>query len=304
MKSATPDLIAWLAANRTCFRADLLTIELHNGVTVRWTTAPSSVTLDGHTWLPQGGATSALYKRSNLTQTCGLQVDTLDITLIGPMWVDESGFNRTASGTLLGAAAIVGYFDNAKVTIDHLVMAEPGNLTKGKIDGVFVGKVSSANPSGTNIVLSCKSFLAELQQVLPKFILQPQCGNQVYDYNCTLVKSSYVTSGTLSADQTDRRIITSTTAAIIEKANGYYGMGVMTFASTGESVAIGSPGFAVSGGVATFALNAPTLFEYDSGESFTVVPGCDKSYIRCQFFSNTAHFRGFRRVPKPEASSI
>jgi uncharacterized phage protein (TIGR02218 family) len=302
MKSATPDLIAWLAANRTCYRADLLTIVLKNGVTVRWTTAPITVTLDGHTWVPAGGETSALYQRSNLSQSCGLQVDTLDLTLLGPLWVNGTGFNRIGAGQALGAAATTGYFDGAKVTIDHLIMAEPGNLTRGKVNGVFVGKVADPAAEGVDLVLRCKSFISELQQPLPKFVLQPQCGNQVYDYNCKLTRASWLDTGTV-LDAPDRRTITTDSAAIVGRAINWYSLAVLTFDRTGESVQLVHDDAPPVGGVRTFTLAGPTQFVYATGDTFKVAPGCSKSLVRCGFFSNTANFRGFLHVPKPESES-
>ena len=43
-------------------------------------------------------------------------------------------------------------------------------------------------------------------------------------------------------------------------------------------------------------------FVPQSGDTFQIVPGCDKREATClEKFSNTAHYRGFPFVPPPEA---
>ena len=82
---------------------------------------------------------------------------------------------------------------------------------------------------------------------------------------------------------------------------GYYDMGVMTFTS-GSNVGISrvvSSYTYVSNGVVTVV--PPFPYTVNTGDSFTIIPGCDKSQTTCQSkFNNLINISAFPYIPLPE----
>jgi uncharacterized phage protein (TIGR02218 family) len=145
------------------------------------------------------------------------------------------------------------------------------------------------------------SELEALNVLLPKFVLQPACGNTLFDANCGLVRATYTTAGTVSASSS--AAITTATAGLTAKPPNYYQLGVLTFTSgalSGTRLAISSS----SGGALTLALPLSPLPA--NGDAFGIVPGCDRKRATCATkfaASNLPQFRGFPHIPAAEGGS-
>jgi hypothetical protein len=82
-------------------------------------------------------------------------------------------------------------------------------------------------------------------------------------------------------------------------SSGYFTLGVVTFTSgvlNGLSYAIQD----YTAGVLTLVVGA--LAAPSAGDTFTIIPGCDKQLATCQYkFSNLIHFGGTPFIPQPES---
>ena len=289
-------LKAWLLANDVVFMADLVTLTLIDGTVYRWTTWDRPLTVGGNTFSPADGATIPEVLCGASNQDSRLTVDQMDLTLLGA--------GVAIGGKALTVLAMQGWFDGARVKVEHQFMPTPGDVTTLNSFILFEGRVGPALPQGNNVVLKLVSELFALNVLLPKMKLQPGCNNAVYDANCGLSRATFTTSGTASGTPTTTQV-QSTTAGIIAKANGYYNLGSIKFTSgalSGQAVDVES--FTVSGGTATFVLDLPLDSAPAAGDTFDVYPGCDLAKATCGTkFANLAQYRGYPHVPSPDAGA-
>jgi uncharacterized phage protein (TIGR02218 family) len=145
--------------------------------------------------------------------------------------------------------------------------------------------------------VSVESDLALLNVQMPKNLIQVGCVHTLFDGGCALLKATYTTSGATTATVT----ATATTFSTgLTQAAGYYSLGVITFtsgANNGLSRTIQN--YSNTSGQVT--LVAPLPSAPATGDTFTIIPGCDKQQATCSSkFANLSHFRGFPYVPVPE----
>lgn len=291
MRTASTALKAFLASGNLAYRADLLTISLQNGTVFRWGTTDVPVSFGGNTFLPAGKSSAPGFKRSGFRNAAKLSIDQLDVTL--------SGGAYTINGLVLPAFARAGGFRGARVQIDHLIGSDLiSALTLGGIVKLFEGPVGDTEPRLPSVVLHCNSQLISLQQLAPKFVLAPQCGNVVFDANCALSKAAFTVGGTVTGSLSKSTCGTSS-APVTSKGSNYFDLGVLRFTS-GVNAGLARAVRNWSGSVFTFALPFPAAPA--NGDAFTVYPGCDRSRNACLIkFDNLDQYRGFPHIPTSEA---
>ena len=83
----------------------------------------------------------------------------------------------------------------------------------------------------------------------------------------------------------------------LTQITGWYDGGELTWtggANTGQTVAVRR----WDAGAGILSLFLPALFAVEVGDTFTIRPGCDKSFATCKTkFDNAINFRGFPHVP-------
>lgn len=295
MRTLPGALTTYLSAGgNTALRADLLTVTLVDGTTIyRWTTWDRDLVVGGQTYRT-AGANGPLVRRGRYSQSARLAIDTLDMSLVGGAF--------TVGGFSLGLQGSRGYFDGARVKVDHLIMPTPGDVSLGPIASWFEGRVAGISPVGANLELRLKSELEALNVMLPRFLLQPACGNTLFDPNCGLVRATYTSAGTVSGSTSTT--ISSGTIGIASKPLHYYQLGILIFTSgalTGARLAV-----ADSDGSGTLTLALPLSTLPANGDSFTAAPGCDRKRTTCDTkfaASNLAQFRGYPHIPAAEGGS-
>lgn len=298
MRSASAGLLAFLASNNIGNRTDLYTLTLLDGTVYRWTSWENDLAVSGNTYLAAIAGAAPIVQRGAVQQTAGLQVDTLDVTLLG------QGFS--ISGVPLGLKAAQGFFDGARLQVDHLIMQSPGDTSLLPVSSFFEGRVSTATPRGVNVELRVKSEIETLNVLLPKFLMQPACGNAVYDANCGLNRGTFTKSVTATGTPTTLIVTcSSATFSTAEKVASYFNLGVLKFTSGANSgLRQCVAAYSESAGVATFTLQLPFRYAPSAGDTFTVYPGCDRTKNTClNKFNNLPQHRGFSHVPKTEAGS-
>jgi len=294
VKAAPAPVLAFLATKPDfVWRADLFTFTLLDSSTYRWTSCDYNLTVGGNTWLANG----AVLSRGNLRQTSRLEIDTLDVYLAGTL---KLGVTTISNGTSLALLAANGLFDEARLQIDHLVGAFPGDTSLGPIMAWYEGRVAGVDPSPTQVRLSARTDLEQLSTVmLPKFVFGPACMHAVYDPNCGLSRGAFTLAGSVSGSPTTTSIPTTTTA-LTSKAAGYFNLGVLAF-TNGVNVGIRRAVKSWNGSTFTLALPLPT--PPIAGDAFTVYPGCARTKADCNTkFGNLVNFRGFPHIPSTEAT--
>jgi uncharacterized phage protein (TIGR02218 family) len=288
MKTAPAAILAFLATRPTAmYRADLFTITLRDGSTYRWTSADLDIKVGANTWLANG----AVLSRGNLRQTSRLEVDTLDVILGGTLKI---------GGTPLALLAANGLFDEARLQIDHLIGAYPGDVSMGPIMAWYEGRVAGVDPDPLQVRLSVRTELETLSTVmLPKFLFVPACLHAVYDPNCGLDRADFTLAGAASGSPTTLLVPTAT-PALTAKAAGYFNLGVLAF-TTGVNAGRRRAVRAWDG--TTFTLALPLPAAPIAGDTFTVYPGCARTKIDCdEKFDNLINFRGFVHIPSTEGA--
>lgn len=305
MRTAPTALKTWLAVpgNTASIRADLITITLLGGVflgvtvapgaVLRWTTWPNDLVVSGNTFNGSGAGSAPVVKRGTYSQSAQLTIDTLDVTLGGPFSI---------GGKSLGALAAAGYFRGGTIQVDHLIMAFPGDVgvgalsAGGPIPKWFSGPISIAEMQGPNTTLRCKSELELFNIQLPKFDVQPTCGNAVYDANCTLSKATFTTAPqTVIASPAPTVSSFAFTGAFVVN---YFNLGVVVFTSGALAGQKRMVTTSTAGTTVLLTLQRAFSVAPAAGDTFTVYPGCDKSLLRCGVtFNNLVNFRGLPFAP-------
>jgi uncharacterized phage protein (TIGR02218 family) len=171
-------------------------------------------------------------------------------------------------------------------------------LFRKQIVGVihlFEGRVEEPMASRTQVTLKLHSDLELLNIEMPRNIVRPGCGNDLYDARCGLVKASFTVSSTTSTSSTKTQILCS-----LAQAAGYFDLGTIEFTSGQNSGVKRTIKSYTSGEI---NLSSPLPYTPVPGDTFDAAPGCDKTESRCDtIFNNKANRRAFPYVPVPEAS--
>jgi uncharacterized phage protein (TIGR02218 family) len=281
MKAASPALIAYLNSGTQFLMADLFTLTLNGGYTVRYTGADVDLTCGGNVFK------SFLIERSKTRSAVGLEVDTLEVTA-------NPGPADTLNGVPWIAAARNGALDGAVLQLEKLFMPTWGDASLGSIV-LFSGRVSDLDCGRTVVKLTIKSELELLDTQLPRNFYQSGCGNTLFDSACALSKAAFAVNGAATNSSI------SQIASALPHADDYFTLGTITF-TAGANAGVTRSVRQFANGVFTLAL--PLLAPVQHGDTFAAYPGCDKVKATCENkFANVVHFRGFPFVPDPETAT-
>lgn len=295
MKNASSSLIAFLnslSPGVQPYIADLLTIIQVGGATTRLTSAPGDVLSTSqaisktdanvYTFLGDSGVS---FIRGQVTQSVGLEVDNMPLTIIAPTSV-------TIAGVPWPTLARQGGFDGAKIVVERLFMATWGDTSKGTVI-VFSGNSGEVYSTRNAVQITVMAATNILALPMPRIIYQPGCNHMLYDTGCTLLQATYTSTGTAHAGSTASSIATG-----LSHVDHYYELGAITFTS-GVNSGISRSILTYISNVATVAPPFPSAPA--TGDSFSIYPGCDKSQGTCTTkFANLSHFMGLPYVPTPE----
>jgi len=286
MKTATGAFINWLAANTEMVMCELYDITLADGTLLHYTTFDRKLIVGGTTYLT--GPPN--FKRGTADEVIGLsKVGTLSLEIhANPM--------DLINGVPVLQKVVRGDFDKAALTVRRLFM-DSGLNQQGTVIR-FVGNMGDLDQvSRTVAKFTCKSKVEDLNQQLPRNILQPTCIHTLFDSGCTLNKATFAVNGTVQAGSTVNKLVTN-----LSQADGYFDNGQLVFtsgANNGHTVAVKK--YLNSGGTVYFVVPLPAL--PNTGDTFTIYPGCDKTQSTCNTkFSNLANYGGFPYVPVPETA--
>jgi len=296
VKTAPGALISLLNGTNKFLMADLYTITLFDGTVLYWTSADTAIVYppagQSYACATEAGTTVPLVKRGPTKTIVGLEVDELEITL-------SQGAGQVLLGGLpLSRAAANGIFDGANIVVTRVFMATWGDTTPGGVV-LFSGAVASVEPTSTTVKLNLKSDLDQLLVAMPRNLFSPACTHALFDAGCSLTRASYVVTGTIAGSPMPTA---NAFATNLTQADAYFQLGVLIMTSgpaSGARSAVKT--YLNAAGAVTLAL--PLSAVPVAGNTFSIVPGCDKTQATCLAkFANLVHFRGFPFIPKPESA--
>ncbi len=289
MRPASGSLISLLNSQNVYNVADLLTITFWDASVLRLTNSDINLVSGGFTFLTSAdNGTVPMFKRGKTRLTVGLEVDSLDVTLL-------CGQSALLNGTKLVRAAINGAFDGATVKLERLFMPTWGDTSYGSII-LFEGNVAGITPSSSQVKLVVKSELESLNVAMPRNCFTPACMNRLYDSACGVNRASLTVTGNLTGVTS----VTQLAASSLGQAADYFTLGTLVM-NTGPAAGSRRAVKAFSGGVITLSVPLPSLPAI--GNNFSIYPGCSRTMAICQSkFSNQTRFRGTPFVPRPETA--
>jgi uncharacterized phage protein (TIGR02218 family) len=289
VKNFPAALMALVQSNQVGFIAHLFNITLKNGQVITATDGQYDITASPTTYYAskygrwQRGATTSEAKfepRSNDMQ----------LTLLASESVLLPG-----TSIPMTQSVVARLFDTAKVTIYRAFMPKNGygDVSRG-LETFFFGQISAINGSDrSKIVFTVHDPLFILNQQMPKNMYQSACRHTLFDSNCTLLASAFIASNSVASGSTQSSIVCATALGTLP-----YAQGKITFTSglnNGLTFSIKS----VSSN--TLALVVPTTFAIATGDTFTILPGCDKTFPTCEnVYNNKINFGGEPFTPCPE----
>lgn len=287
MKTVSDSLRAILGSAQF-HMADCYSFILADGTTLRYTTAETAITdpAAGNVFTAAG----PFFERSKVKFQVGVQVDELDIALTaGPADIMFPGGPNWLSGLRAGV------LDGAELRLDRAFMPEFGDVSAGLVT-LFYGRIVEVDVGRTKATLKVNTHLELLNLQWPWRLFQPGCSRTLFDTGCTLTKSAFGQTYTVTAGSTLQVMQTN-----LGQPDGWASLGTVTFTSgalNGKSYGIQSQ----TAGALTMTVPLPVAPV--SGDAITLYPGCDKTQATCQTkFSNLQHYAGEPYVPVPETAA-
>jgi uncharacterized phage protein (TIGR02218 family) len=283
VKPASSALIALLNSSEQFIMADLYTFTLLGGDTFLYSAGNTAIT-DQATgrYFPLGPK----FERSRTKTTVGVQVDELSI------WVYPEKTDMLGSVPWL-QAAWTGQFDGATCQVERAFMAPAYGDTSAGTVVLFAGRVSDLNCSRTAIDMKCRSHLELLNIQMPRRLWQPTCNHVFGDAMCQFDRASLALTMEAGSGSTQTQIVGAPNTSTPFTQGTIVGL---TGANAGQTRTIAAfyPGQYAA--VKLAFLNQPNL-----GDSFQILPGCDRSLATCtNIFDNQIHFGGMPFIPAPE----
>ena len=279
MKTATPELIAFLNSATEFYKCDLYEITLAGGTVLRYADYDADITLpDGRVFV----STGPLFKRGQTKLTSKIEVDALSVTVIADA-------TDTLGATTWARAAQLGAFDEAKLTLYKCFMSAPRVV----VDALewFGGYVDVEGGGGLEQDWKVKSLIQKLNVDYPTTKFYPTCPYSVFDADCGLDIADYTAEGTVTQVIGKQEIYTD-----LVFGDGYYDLGGVNFAS-GVSMSVKNS-YATNGRI-VFIVSLDALPEV--GDTFAIYPGCGKTPAICATkFGNLANNRSTPYIPLKE----
>ncbi|MFD2451800.1 DUF2163 domain-containing protein [Ideonella paludis] len=281
MKTASPALTALINSGKF-ERADVYTIALKGGLTLRYADHDQPLTFGAETW-----TLGPLLKRSRTELSVGIEVDEMEVTFTP---TDFSLIN----GKPFAAFVSGGGFSGARLTVQRAYTPRMGDVV-GLVH-VFSGRVSDAGLGGGTVRVVVRSDAELLDAMVPANVYQPGCLNGLYDDACGISRAAHQAAASVTGAQAPSRSFFSTS---LPQAAGHFSMGTLTFTSGPNAGVSRTVKQHLAGGA--LRMIAPLPITPGAGDAFTIAPGCDGTRATCggRYF-NLNRFRGTPLIPVAE----
>lgn len=220
-----------------------------------------------------------------------------------------TAFPDTIGGVPWLNAVQAGLLDAADVQVDRAYFARMptwpmpsgGAVPLGVISGIFAGVVGEVDTTNTIATLVFNDYRSLLSQQMPRHVFQGECRHTLFDTGCTLLAGAFTKNGTALGGSTQVSIAQNMPTPVLAGGAGTYVLGSITF-NTGQNVGLTRMINGWNGPGQPFTLLDPFPNPVQSGDSFTVTPGCNKTQAACAAFGNSLNFGGFPYIPAPETA--
>lgn len=296
MKPVSPEMLL-LLASRQFFAADLWTINLVSGVTLRYCSGDGDISANGFLY-SSGGQIGPYWDRTDSKAKCHWAVGTSVDTLV----VDCIPGQATVLGEPFLQAVRGGVFDGAEMMLERAYMPSYGDTQYGVIN-MFVGRVAEVFSGRSLATFNINSHLELLNLQFPRNVAQTSCLNNLGDTPCGVNLATYTQTATVTGVPT-LSAFSATMAAT--KPAGSYDQGTIDFTSgvlDGYTATILTG--AISGTTIDIVMNGPLPSLPSAGDTFNITYGCNKSLTDsngCPKFSNQARYRGMPFTPQPSVA--
>lgn len=311
MKTASAPLAA-LINSGVFYDCALYTFSLTSGLVIRLVAADHDVwDLAGNRY--SCGAYGSGFPKIDAQQSKarghwkrGLDGDTWTVTIMPAVQDQLSGvltYPDVVGSTPWLAACRAGLFDQASVSVSRAYFAAPPSppFTSATATCVgslmlFNGFVDTVECTQTSSVFTINDYKSLLTITLPRNLYQSSCRNLVFDPRCTLNASTYARSGTALAGSTQSVVQASLSAP---SGSGTFQLGRIKFTS-GANAGLQRTVAVWTAGYTPINLQSPFPFAIAAGDTFTIWPGCNKTFATCGLFGNTLNFNAEPFIPVPE----
>lgn len=271
MRTISPGLKQALVDGK---RATLVKISTTDGSVYGYTDHDLPLTVSGVVYKPSPGL-----QRISLTASAN---DSVSNQEFASAWVDAPE-----------SELLSGKFDNAQIEVSFCAWDD---LSLGTLV-VDQGRIGVIQWTADGFRADVQSHMRELQRNI-NFVQTATCRHQLYGTAandkigfCGVNKASYEVSGSVTAVVVDNIKINGN--AGLTQPDGWFANGVLTWTS-GNNIGLKSEvkGFTQVGKVIEFFL--PTAYAINTGDTFTIAAGCDKTFATCKAkFNNAPNFGGF-----------
>jgi uncharacterized phage protein (TIGR02218 family) len=193
-----------------------------------------------------------------------------------------------------------GEWNFATILIERAYSSGPGQPWIDKVPR-FLGIVTDIGDIGRlSVPLTVKGVSYLLDPQWPKDTIMSTCGKVLYSADCGAVASAHTVTGTVT--NTPKAPTVNGFCTNLTAADAFYIGGTITFTSGAlNGLSYWVRNYVHTGGIVR--LQTPALVSPGVGDTFSILPGCDKSMATCNSrFSNLANHGGFPDVPQPTAS--
>jgi uncharacterized phage protein (TIGR02218 family) len=162
-------------------------------------------------------------------------------------------------------------------------------LSQGKLP-LRTGWLGEVSISRNQFVAEVRGLTQSLSQTVGD-LYTPSCRAKLGDNQCKINMASFTFSGTVST-KTSNQVFTSSS---LTQDDAYFNFGKITFTS-GENSGLSMEVKEYMKGKVTLVFPMPYTIE--TGNTFSIQAGCDKSFETCVArFNNAVNFRGEPHVP-------
>lgn len=225
--------------------------------------------------------TTSTYDAGAIQTNSALGVD--DVELVGLLAVDA----------ITAATIEAGLWDKAAVEI---VEVNYKDLTMGE-NVLRFGEIGEIKRDGQQFTAELRGLLQYLQNNIGR-VVTSDCDADFGDARCKYPKETLRITGTVSVVSASHRIFTVTYPSSGPVPVGTYGIGEITWV-TGLNAGLRMEMKSMTApGVHTLQLDMP--YAIAVGDTFTIVPGCNKigRLGHCKLiYNNYINFRGFEDIP-------
>jgi len=320
----TANLKALFAASQTFVMVDLyevtlLTLGYPLPLTLRWCDWQHDIPFEGVTWFggsrlaSTSGESGPRIQRGQIKHQLGVEVDTLDVTLMldGTDLLPPADGNPATSRFGLAEAVKGGLFEGARVTLRRLFLPAPPSYplvapfdTSCGAVTLFGGQITESKLQASTVYLGVKSSLERLNIGMPRNVFQASCLDTLYDGMCRVSRTGtyggnafqHVGEVTVNAGGS-LLVFTVGNPAVPHPAN-YFQFGTVQF-TDGVMAGLRRTIRSQAGGsveLLTPLPRAPVI-----GDGAILQAGCDKTKAMCiAKFNNWARFRGFPEIPSAD----